>query len=155
MVDYSQLRQVKNQLDMKEPTHIQATLMELQSTHRIMEMEFFIEIVCRITEMITGISIRLQAGFRIIGSCPAFFCLLYRTESDPYFEFCRTLDIGSEYADLWSFKSDCPSDSVEWFEWSGSKWVLIPGVTVETIKGTFQSTLSNNLDLEIYQFFFT
>ena len=59
MVDYSQLRQVKNQLDMKEPTHIQATLMELQSTHRIMEMEFFIEIVSRIMEMITGTFIKI------------------------------------------------------------------------------------------------
>ena len=75
MVNYSQLRQVKNLLDMKEPTHIQVTLMELQYTHRIMEMELFIEIVCRIMEMITGISIKLQAGFGKIGSCPAFFCL--------------------------------------------------------------------------------
>ena len=45
--------------------------------------------------------------------------------------------LGSKYADLWSPKRDCPSDVVDWFEWSGAEWVLIPGVTVAAIEGTY------------------
>ena len=44
---------------MKAATLIQVTLMELQSTHRTMEMDLFIEIVSRIMEMITGTFIKI------------------------------------------------------------------------------------------------
>ena len=49
---------------------------------------------------------------------------LYRNSANENWHFYTIL--GSPFSAYYAIKSDCPSDSLTWYTWTGSEWVSVP-----------------------------